>query len=176
MATSDNASLYDPLEQLLQTADAAIGASQWHGLLLGCLCAGLDESAWLEVSNKYLDIPGESPETIAVAASELHRAVTVQLKAQDYGLRLLMPPADLVLQTRLLSEWVEAFLWALGAAQGLSWSQESLEVLEDFEAIANITEADGDEEDLFEVTEYVRLAVYQLFGEQNPAGEPGTVH
>lgn len=161
--------LYEPLDQLLTSTGAVIGAAEFHGLLVGALCADAAEDDALALVNRNLDIPEGTPEPVDVAARELLQVTQKQLAARDFQFQLVLPPpeVEMALSVRALGDWVVGFLAALGEI-GIPVAEigaDARELLEDMAAIAQISqdEESSDEADLIEVVEYVRVAVFNLY-------------
>ncbi len=181
---SQDSNLYEPLDNLLANYGSIMGASEYHGLLVGALCCGADESTWLGLAQDNLDLPEETtPEPLAVAGKEMYSVYHKQLTERDFQFQLLLPPVEveLALSARCLGEWVTGFLAALGE-QGVRADQlheDAKELLNDMAAIAQISiEGDtGSDQDFIEVVEYVRVAVFSLYEDLTQSGEQApTLH
>ncbi|WP_317932459.1 UPF0149 family protein [Halioxenophilus sp. WMMB6] len=185
MTESSDTFLYEPLDELLSSSGAVMGAAEFHGLLVGALCAGAESAQWQQLASDSLDVPGELPDSLAIMTGELYNLFKQQLAARDYKFQLLLPSleVELVLSTRALGEWVTGLLAGLGAIGGqkLALSEECQELLEDMVAITQIShDTEGSEEDLIEVVEYVRVAVFTLYEEivtgRNPPADAPLIH
>ncbi|BFM09472.1 UPF0149 family protein [Halioxenophilus aromaticivorans] len=180
---SDESNLYEPLDSLLTNYGSIMGASEYHGLLVGAICCGADETTWLALAEDNLDLPEATPESLTVAGKEMYAVFNKQLAERDFQFQLLLPPVEveLSLSARCLGEWVTGFLAALGE-QGVradKLTEDTKELLNDMAAIAQISiEGDsGSDQDFIEVVEYVRVAVFSLFEELTQGGEKApTVH
>jgi len=176
MSQSNSASLYEPLDQLLTSYGAIIGASEFHGLLVGALCCGANVERWLTIAEDNLDIPEQVPAPLQMAGKEMYGVFDKLLAQRDYEFQLLLPPleVELELSTRCLGEWVTGFLSAMGESgiKADQLSRDSQELLGDMAAIAQISiEGESDsEQDLIEVVEYVRVAVFSLYEELTDDG------
>jgi uncharacterized protein YgfB (UPF0149 family) len=103
----------------------------------------------------------------------LQSTILDQLNSEDYSFHLLLPDDEEELTIRLhaLGNWCEGFISGFGGAYAKGNSsllEETREVLKDLTAIANIDdseheEAENDEQDFMEVLEYVRMAAYSVF-------------
>ena len=169
---------YDDLDQALSALDRLPEVSEVHGHLLGCIAAGpLGEAEWLGRLSDEVQT-GSLPESVQVILAELYRQTSGQLAHQrssldGLGLQILLPEDDVELAERVaaLAQWCQGFLAGYGLSRShlgnrAGASAELDEVLRDFAAIsqASLDEEDGEsnERDLFELTEYVRLAATQL--------------
>ena len=176
--------LYEPLDNLLANYGSIMGASEYHGLLIGALCCGADEAQWLALVQDNLDLPEDTvPEPLDVAGKEMFGVYRKQLAERDFQFQLLLPPVEveLALSARCLGEWVTGFLAALGE-QGVRADQlndDAKELLIDMAAIAQISieGESGSDQDFIEVVEYVRVAVFSLYEDLTSSGEQTpTVH
>jgi len=162
--------------------------SELHGSLCGRLAAGhrIDEVSWLNIACEHMGLPAtaadESPELVAFMAGAYETSLE-QLKAADMSFKPLLPDDDYSLDQRLqaLSAWVRGFLEGMALAAGGSLGQapdEIRELIEDFVAISQVSEAEEDSEEgehqLTEITEYVRLGALAVFTEFNPLEKPVT--
>ncbi len=160
--------------------------SELHGSLCGRLAAGhrIDEVSWLNIACEHMGLPAtaseESPELVAFLADAYETSLE-QLKAADMSFKPLLPDDDYSLDQRLqaLSAWVRGFLEGMALAAGGSLGQapdEIRELIEDFVAISQVSEAEEDSEEgehqLTEITEYVRLGALAVFTEFNPPEKP----
>ncbi len=83
----------------------------------------------------------------------------------------LMMRQELSIRLHALSNWCEGFITGFGGAFAKGDSsllEETREVLKDFTAIVNIDDSEQDElenaeQDFMEVLEYVRMATYSVF-------------
>jgi len=118
-----------------------------------------------------------------------YRKTLSQLQSSDMSFQPLLPDDDYAIEQRLeaLVAWVRGFLEGMALAVGASLGQapeEIRELLEDLVAISQLSEdEDSDEESeqqLLEITEYVRLGALAVFTEFNepdkPAGHGPTLH
>lgn len=179
---------------------APIGAlnspAELHGMLCGLLSGGArpGTSKWQSVAIEFLDLDELDASLISAefqqAIVDMYSATLSALDDETMGFNLVLPEEDVEMGQRLqtLSQWCHGFLSGFGSS-GLSgeqsFSPESAEALRDFAAIVQIgTDEDDTEQseaDLFEVCEYVRVAVIHLFLEFAPPSTkgqkaPGIVH
>lgn len=112
-----------------------------------------------------------------------------QLQSTDMSFQPLLPDDDYAIEQRLeaLVAWVRGFLEGMALAAGASLGQapdEIRELIEDMVAISQLSEDeesdDESEQQLLEITEYVRLGALAVFTEFNepekPAGDSPTLH
>ena len=171
MSDAASGNLYQPLDDLLNEYNAVVSVPELHGLLIGSLCAHQSSEQWLQLAQESLDIPGEFPEVLQVTANELFQLYQKQLSARDYQFQPLLPPmeVELSLLVRSVSDWVTGFLAGLAAVDwsDLKMGEDSKELLQDLAAISQVVNDDqdgaGELQDLVEILEYVRVAVFNLY-------------
>lgn len=189
---------YDELADLMLNLRVMRQPEELHGYIAGVLVAGLrpDASSWLQICQDYLEIT-ELPASDAAPLQALAETTAAQLASEDMDFQLLQPDDVFELYSRIaaLGGWCEGFLGGFAFAgkrvQELhgerEYSAETSEALSDILAIANIgVEGDEDSEsesDLFEVSEFVRVAALSLYMENDgdqaaadPAEPPPTLH
>jgi len=184
---------YEELNRLLVPNGSLNSPSELHGMLCGRLAGGqrLKATDWLQEAMDFLDVipaegPGSSSEDemkMRTAVTTLYSVVLAQMKDSDFGMQLLLPTdeAELALRTESLGEWCHGFLSGFGVAgldPNAEFSTEAADALRDLAAIVSIGDgADEDSEDaeasLFEICEYVRMAVLTLFMEFGQASQQG---
>ncbi|MCV6613357.1 MAG: UPF0149 family protein [Cellvibrionaceae bacterium] len=170
---------------------APIGAlnspAELHGMLCGRLCGGARQQRdkWLKLAWEFLDLVDLAQVSISseleTAVADLYTQTLASLEDENLSFNLLIPAEDTDMAQRLeaLGQWCHGFLTGFGSS-GLggeqSFSPESAEALRDMAAIVQIATDEEDSEqsqaDLFEVSEYVRLAAVTLFLEFNSAQKP----
>lgn len=183
MSQENDPNLFEPLDQLLTSLGSIMGASEYHGLLIGAICCQASETEWLALAQNNIDIPDAMPESLSVAGKELYGVYRKQLAERDFQFQLLLPPpeVELSLSARCLAEWITGFLAALGerGIQGDQLNADAQELLSDLAAIAQISieNKSGDERDMFDVVEYVRVAVFSLYEDlRQPDDKNPTLH
>ena len=168
---------FEKLATLLSNNKIYNSASELHGIICGQICAGgLPGDAtltWhlLGQENKPNKIMNELITRLQSDMQEI-------LKAEDFSFQPLLPDDDeeLALRLHALGNWCEGFISGFGGAYAKNNStllEETREVLKDFTAIANVDdsepeELENDERDFMEVLEYVRMAAYSVFLQNNP--------
>lgn len=180
------------LEQGLQSSPSDI-----HGCLCGLLAAGaavepeLALAALVEAMD--LELRGE----LAGQVMALYRVTAAALDDEEFDFHPLLPDeeADIETRTAALAGWCKGFLsgFALVSAGASSetenaLSKDSAEVLKDFAAFAQAEAADeeredeeGLEENLYEITEYLRFATLNVYMDskaniRDNAEHPGPLH
>ena len=164
------------VDQWLEDAGGAMGASEAHGMLCGQLCGqgGADRRGWLE------QVVGEGNLGNA-GLSALFDVTLGQLNDPDLGLRLLLPNDEQPLSARAvaLRHWVQGFLYGIGTGgvNQENLSEEVYDFLRDLLEVAKLDfdtdEATNEDEAAFlEIIEFVRLGVLTVYEELNPAGPP----
>ena len=168
--------------------------SELHGVLCGRLAAGsrIDEPEWLAMVCEHMGLADEAAEQsddLAPFMNSAYGKTLKQLQSTDMSFQPLLPDDDYAIEQRLeaLVAWVRGFLEGMALAAGASLGQapdEIRELIEDMVAISQLSEDeesdDESEQQLLEITEYVRLGALAVFTEFNepekPAGESPTLH
>ncbi|XKH01847.1 UPF0149 family protein [Marinobacter nauticus] len=168
--------------------------SELHGVLCGRLAAGarMDEQEWLVMVCEYMGLAEaamEESDDLAPFMYHAYEQTLQQLQSSDMDFHLLLPDEDYAMEQRLeaLVTWVRGFLEGMALAAGESLGQapdEIRELIEDMVAISQLSEEeeadDESEQQLLEITEYVRLGALTVFTEFNepekPAGKGPTLH
>ena len=184
---------HEQLQSQLQEVGAIVNASELHGHFCGRLVIGhqLTGSFGLKIAEDCLGVSlaGSSAEEIL---GELTSEVAAVLENDLFSFRLMLPEDDEALVSRLsaLSEWCQGFLAGVGSSAGLQESKvmkEEGETIRDLIEISQISldvEESEESEALFEeVSEYVRLAAFNLFdqfrlqdGEAVSTGADNSIH
>ncbi|MGM0782571.1 MAG: UPF0149 family protein [Pseudomonadota bacterium] len=161
------------------------GSLQSPAFLDGRLCAALalsdlDADAWLESVCLGLGVeqPRDRDSAATLLAWRRHTLEALADSSLDYEPLLPDELYSLAERARGLSEWTQGFLEVLdevGDANRQGWSAALSEAVEDLGAVATL-EVDLDdsaenENDLFALTEHVRMAAMLLYTEQHP-GKP----
>ena len=160
--------------------------SELHGLLCGRLVTGarIDESEWLAMVCEHMGISAQVAEDsgeLAPFMNQAYRRTLALLQAADLSFHPLLPDDDYALNQRLeaLVAWVRGFLEGMALAAGSTLGQapeEIRELIEDMVAISQLSveEEAGEEaeQQLLEITEYVRLGALAVFTEFNPPETP----
>lgn len=160
--------------------------SELHGLLCGRLVTGtrIEESEWLAMVCEHMGLSQEAAEESAELTAFMNQAyqkTLALLQSADLSFYPLLPDDDYALNQRLeaLVAWVRGFLegMALSAGSGLGQAPEEIrELIEDMVAISQLSEEEDSgeeaEQQLLEITEYVRLGALAVFTEFNPPEKP----
>lgn len=168
--------------------------SELHGVLCGRLAAGsrIQEPEWLNMVCEHMGLPEaavEESDDLAPFMNKAYEQTLGLLQSTDMSFHPLLPDDDYAIEQRLeaLVAWVRGFLEGMALAAGESLGQapeEIRELIEDMVAISQLSEdEEADEESeqqLLEITEYVRLGALAVFTEFNapekPASDSPTLH
>lgn len=172
---------FDWLANVYTTQGAINHPSELHGLLLGHLAAGarFDNTEWLGMVLEHMGIeqldmtrqPG-----LADDLAGLYEHVDQEIEQDSSAFALLLPDDDYALTERLeaLALWVRGFLEgiALSAQEQLAKVDDELqEMLRDLVQISQLDErvstSEDAEREFFEICEYVRIGVLNLYAEFN---------
>ena len=199
MSSVESLISFELLNHLLVPVGALNSPAELHGMLTGKLAGGqrLESEEWLTQSLAFLDVitneehgVESDPEgKVQAELARLYHVTLAQLQDQGYSFQMLLPDdeADMEDRTRAVGEWCHGFLTGFGSAgidPNAKFSEDAADALRDMAAIVSIGDGgDEDEEEaeasLFEIVEYVRMAVLTLFadfGGENSAEKPATLH
>ena len=189
---------YSKIQTVLENSQAAVGAAELHGLYCGLLCvqpaakletclpllypdhaAGRDEAA-ADACMEWLAGTGTAEQLIGLLDWSREK-----INDANLGFALLLPndEASLVSRAGALKSWCEGFLYGIGLA-GVTLQQSQGEVQEFLQDIAHLTRLDHEsmepseenEQDLFELMEFVRIGVLYLQEELCPVPGSRVVH
>lgn len=186
------------LEGLLYDVDAALGATESHGVLCGMLCAqgATDAAQWM------LQVLGEQEETSEVLQQagkkllQIHKLSVEQMNDSNVELELMLPDDEEPLEARIeaLGSWCQGFVYGLavgGVRENTELPADSRELIGDILEISRAGYAADDEAELnadmeegvdedevafMEVCEYVRMGVLLIYEELQPLQSSQTVH
>lgn len=162
--------------------------SELHGVLCGRLAAGtrIQEQDWLAMACEYMGLADQALDESSDLASFMNSAydkTLARLQSMDMSFQPLLPDDDYAIEQRLeaLVSWVRGFLEGMALAAGASLGEapdEIRELIEDLVAISQLApDEESDEESeqqLLEITEYVRLGALAVFTEFNEPEKPAT--
>lgn len=163
---------YEAVEACLGGTRAFISPAELHGLLLGTFCAkGTELSDKLVLAGSISDDEALDAEQQQVLQA-LVECTRDDLEQFNFAIPLLLPDAgDVNKQASEFVSWCQGFLHGLGIAnEQMLHDADAVEALKRIIDAANIdlTEleiSDEDEDYLFNVTEYVRLAVLAIYAD-----------
>lgn len=168
--------------------------SELHGVLCGRLAAGsrIEEPEWLNMVCEHMGLPenaADDSEDLAPFMNKAYEQTLLHLKSTDMSFHPLLPDDDYAIEQRLeaLVAWVRGFLegMALSAGEALGQAPDEIrELIEDMVAISQLADdeeaSDESEQQLLEITEYIRLGALAVFTEFNaperPASPSPTLH
>ena len=180
---------FEDFADLLLPYGALNSPADLHGTLCGKLCGGakLDQEQWRTAGINSLDLAEQADTALLEQVDILYASTQAQLESGDYNLALLLPDdeTDLDQQTQALAQWCNGFLLGFGSAgidPNSQFSSENADALRD---LANIVQADIDDElddseqeaDFIELVEYVRVVALNFFEEYRSIdAETETLH
>jgi len=155
--------------------------SELHGLIMGEItgCLKRTPSDWITLVLEHMGVDALNTELQANVAEDLiafyHQAIdTIEQDSSSFN--LLLPDDDYVLTERVdsLSVWVRGFLEGLSIAASdklAALDKELQEIIRDLVEICNIDSrveaGEAGEKEFFEIYEYVRVCVLNLYAEFN---------
>lgn len=160
--------------------------SELHGVLCGRLAAGsrINEPDWLSMVCEHMGLPesaADDSEDLAPFMNKAYEQTLALLKSADMSFHPLLPDDDYAIEQRLeaLVAWVRGFLegMALSAGEALGQAPDEIrELIEDMVAISQLADdeeaSDESEQQLLEITEYIRLGALAVFTEFNAPEQP----
>lgn len=186
---------FDQLADVYWRLGGMQSPSQLHGYLVGQLAVGeqMQPEVWLQQAEVFIDAVQPPSEEDAKVLLALYGATHAHLKAGEMGLQMLLPDDAAEISQRIdsIGQWCQGFM--AGFAQGgkviaeqqgqQQYSQDVSEALSDLAAISQVGLSDDDtdmkqsEQNIFEITEYLRLAATTIYMEcahaaQSASDEP----
>lgn len=160
--------------------------SELHGVLCGRLAAGsrINEPDWLSMVCEHMGLPesaADDSDDLAPFMNKAYEQTLALLKSADMSFHPLLPDDDYAIEQRLeaLVAWVRGFLegMALSAGEALGQAPDEIrELIEDMVAISQLADdeeaSDESEQQLLEITEYIRLGALAVFTEFNAPEHP----
>lgn len=186
MSEADNSiNHFDWLANVYTSHSAINHPSELHGLLFGELSGGirLTEDEWLTLVIDHMGIEELNTErqtNLNHDLVEFYQHTNDEVEKDSSAFTLLLPDDDYALSERVeaLSLWTRGFLEGLAiSAQGAlnKISDDLQEILRDFVEISQLDDRVVDSEDgereFFEICEYVRIGVLNLYAEFNQLPE-----
>lgn len=182
---------FDWLANVFNRQGAMNHPSELHGLLVGELAGGLKRTAsdWIAQVCEHMGIDELNSTTQSTIVEDLlafYQRNQEGIDQDSSSFMLLLPDDDYELTERVnaLAQWVRGFLEgiAVSANSRLNQIGEDLkEILADLVEIsqldARVENGEEGEREFFEVCEYVRIGVLNLYAEFNKPEEPQpTIH
>ncbi len=183
---------FDWLANVYNTQGAINHPSELHGLLFGGLASGmrLNSADWLDIVVEHMGVDALDTSRQTRLEEDLisfYQSVDQAVENDSNSFALFLPDDDYEISQRVeaLTLWVRGFLegLALSANASLSALDEDLqEILRDFVDISQldlrVSASEAAEKEFFEICEYVRVGVLNIYAEFNtpeaPAGDADT--
>ena len=178
----------DFLDAALSETNAAMNASETHGLLCGMLCTSgrFDEQNWISY------VIGEDEKGIVLSSElqtllgELYHVTCEQIMDAEADFHLVLPGDShpLSARTECLADWCQGFVLGLAAGglkQDSPLPEDTAELITDFVEIARVGYTEDDEQNdpsseeaYMQLEEYIRVGVLLIKEEltPTPAGKP----
>lgn len=168
---------YDTFDLFLHQQDLTCSAAEIHGVICGCLCAGMpyQHAKWRKFISEFVLQDAEVDDRVAEKFREIYQLTYQQLMQTDFSFQIYLPDADdipLSEKAQILLEWLGAFISAFGAVVGEQFATVDKEVRESYQDLISISQMDTDmdesEENMLafeEVAEYIRMTTLMCFGE-----------
>ena len=172
---------FDWLANIYTMHSAINHPSELHGILLGHLAGAkpFDRAAWLNEVIEHMEVDGLDSTRQANIEDDLFNfcdSSQKDIEKDSSNLQLLLPDDDYPLHERMesLVMWVRGFLEGLAISVGKKLVEvdgDLQEMIRDFVEITQMdsraTSDESNERDFFEVCEYVRIGVLNLYAEFN---------
>ena len=176
-------SIYSGLQHRVRLSGYKLSVSEIHGSMAAVLCAN-DSVSFTHWERQFYYAIGAAKKdgNLDGVLSALYDKTRVDLISEDFSFQPVMPDdgASLVDRTSALAQWCEGFLYGLGYILTEDvWSGDCGEILQDLVEISKVdsnVEGEADEASLFELIEYVRIAVQLLRAELQSGGVPVSIH
>ncbi len=175
---------YASLANALETLPLGVNASDLHGSLIGCLCAGarVNGDTWLDALQ--LD-PGDGTVVRNEILQRLYRSCRSQVDDSSAHIAPLLPArtAPLAARATALVEWCRGFLGGFGlggATRHGPLSDDASEILRDLGVVAtshfDVSEDAEDVQALADVVDFVGTACAMLHREVGAGGRAPRLH
>jgi uncharacterized protein len=165
---------YQDINAIFTKANGDVSAAESHGMATGILC--INGRAEIEFWLREIQQDGdEFNADDQIALENLFEDTRGLLVSDEFTFEPLLPDesASFDEQVEALRRWSQGFLYGLGTTSALTdWPIEAQEVLKDiaeFTKLESNAEDEESENDLMELTEYLRAAVIFLQSELNLA-------
>lgn len=168
---------FDAVSNLFVELGSVSPPAEFHGMLVGQLSGKvrLDHDSWLRTAAEFMDVQqAELTADAKVLLINLYESTLAELAGTDFEFALLVPDDDdaISMRAEALGQWCRGFLAGLGTSGQLkpeNINDELRSVLHDFAEIAQVEndleEEEANEQDFFQVFEYVRMAALMVFSE-----------
>jgi len=162
---------YNQTDRRLAKAGIDSSLAEVHGLLCGLLCAAKGDVRQRWLSELIPEQEADSPaiQTCGESLVEIYNHALSALQDPELGFTLLLPDEEQPLQQRTegLVDWCQGFLYGIGLAGtklDKKLSDQGQEALRDITEITRLEtgpmeENEEDEQALFELEEFIRMAV-----------------
>lgn len=162
---------FDDIADLLLSVSSNTSPAELHGQLCGQLALGFTPSdfQWLRQLADTTGVNFEAGSRISEDFIEWLHAVQAQIRDEDFGFELFLPDDEESLEVRLdeLATWCSAFMSGVAMVNAnttpQSLEEDESELLNDIIAISTLDpDEPGEEADLDEILQYLRLGISQL--------------
>lgn len=159
---------YQLVDSIMQRYDADFGAAEAHGIACGMLCIEpkTDNDHWLGELFADQSLLVDDDKSLLLELFEQTRQL-LNPEIEDFAFDLFLPEDDEALpaQVEALRCWCQGFLFGVGYSQsGGDWPGDTAEVMQDLIELTKLDSesavSEDDENDLIEIHEYVRGAVF----------------
>ncbi len=184
--------LYQQMVEQFDTAGVLVSPAELHGHLCGRHVVGhhLQGSFGLGMISDYVDVPAGELEPLSDELETFIERWVLVMDEELFDFRLFLPQDGVALSDRLeeLAAWCEGFLNGLGSTAGddeaklMQAEEETLADLVEISRLETEVEETDENEALYaEISEFVRLAAFNLFDQfrelaEQQNQESGVIH
>ncbi|MEQ8952627.1 MAG: UPF0149 family protein [Gammaproteobacteria bacterium] len=184
--------LYQQMVEQFDNAGVIVSPAELHGHLCGRHVVGhhVEGSFGLRMVSDYVDLTTGELEAISDGLGTLINQWVLVMDKELFDFRLFLPEDSVALSDRLeeLAAWCEGFLNGLATTAGddeaklMQAEEETLADLVEISRLETVVEDTDENEALYaEVSEFVRLAAFNLFDQFRALAEqqnqnPGVIH
>lgn len=179
MTITNESVSYASLNNQLAQQQIGLTAAELHGLVSGILCGGNQDNSWLTLVYNLTNEGMAFSSPLSQYLKQVHDDTEIRLEEDGFTFQMLMPDGDdasIFERADALAGWVNHFLLGLGVMQPKmdKIKGDVGEVIDDLRTIGQLGyDEDEDreqlEQDLEEVSEYVRMAAMLCYNEFNRA-------
>ena len=177
---------YGQLSNDLAGLELNVNLASLHGMVTGLMVGGASTQAEAYLRSLSMNKSGPSYHQAINALFSMYTITQTCLLNFEFNFQLLLPNDEEALKDRLLSfvNWIQGFLQGLDKS-GLCLedfdSDDTIDILQHLEDFADmdidtLEDDEQDEQAYVDITEYVRLAVMQLFADLQADAQQASHH
>ena len=177
--------MFDEVEKALKLHSWSIDAAEFHGMLSGLICAGVEDDDidnWLPVLIGERYLTEEEYKPIEFDVLDAYFEVRSNLDTDGFEFQVLLPDESQSLERRVrsMSSWCKGFLLTLieyGETEVDELSEDCSEFVLDLQQIADLEIDEDEPEDELDIAyltieEHLRVGVQLIYEYINPYRNP----